>query len=111
MTDTTEDELHIELDPVDPPEVAAADTTDPQAGLEALKAQLAEETSRREAAERQRDHANQSAEQARGEAKNSDQALIANAIERVKVESGVLKSQYRDALVAQDFDTAADIQQ
>lgn len=113
MTDTPDEDLEIKIEGAETPHVngATPDATDPAAGLEALKAQLADETARREAAERQRDHANQSAEQARGAAKDSDQALIANAIERVKVESGVLKTKYRDALVAQDFDAAADIQQ
>jgi len=114
MVDTpNDDELNIELDGAEPPKVNghAADATDPTAGLEALKAQLAEEKQAREAAERRADHANQSAEQAREGAKNSDLSLLANAIERVKVESGVLKSKYRDALAAQDFDAAADVQQ
>lgn len=79
-------------------------------GLEALKAQLERERQARLDAERRANEAAQNAYQAQNEAQDSNLHLVSNAIETVKQQNDILKANYRDAMAAQDFETAADIQ-
>lgn len=78
--------------------------------LEDLKAQLEQEKQARLEAERRAHEHETSFYQAKNETKNSNLHLVANAIETVKQTNSVLKANYREAMFAGDYDTAADIQ-
>lgn len=79
-------------------------------GLEALKEQLERERQGRIEAERRANEAAQNAYQAMNEAQDSNLHLVTNAIETVNQTNSILKSNYRDAMAAGDYDTAAEIQ-
>lgn len=78
--------------------------------LEALKKQLEEERKGRQEAMRRASEAEQSAYAAQGEVQDTSLHLVSNAIDTVRQNNNILKSNYREAMAAQDFDTAADIQ-
>jgi len=75
-----------------------------------LKRQLEAERNSRAEAERRAAQAAQESHQARNEAQDTNLHLVVNAIETVKQNNAILKANLRDAMAAQDFDTAADIQ-
>lgn len=123
-----DDIVDIEIDNVEKTEneaqpdeviVEAAETEEPEEpevkteidkSLEDLKAQLNRERQARLDAER-RAHENESSlYQAKNETKSSNLHLVTNAIETVRQANDVLKTNYRDAMAMQDYDTAADIQ-
>lgn len=79
-------------------------------GLETLKEQLERERKARAEAERRANEAAQSAYYAHNEAQDSNLHLVANAIDTVNQTNSILKSNYRDAMAAGDYDTAAEIQ-
>lgn len=105
-----EDIAIADAPPADPPAPAPADAPAIDEGLERLKAQLEAEKQARINAERQVNDFAQREHAARNEAQDANLNLIANAIETVKQNNDLLKASYRDAMAAQDFDTAADIQ-
>ena len=78
--------------------------------LEALKKQLEEERRGRQEAMRRASEAEQSAYAAQGEVQDTSLHLVSNAIDTVRQNNNILKSNYREAMAMQDFDTAADIQ-
>ena len=78
--------------------------------LEALKKQLEEERKGRQEAMRRANEAEQSAYAAQGEVQDTSLHLVSNAIDTVRQNNNILKSNYREAMAMQDFDTAADIQ-
>lgn len=78
--------------------------------LEALKKQLEEERKGRQEAMRRASEAEQSAYAAQGEVQDTSLHLVSNAIDTVRQNNNILKSNYREAMSAGDFDTAADIQ-
>ena len=78
--------------------------------LDALKKQLEEERKGRQEAMRRASEAEQSAYAAQGEVQDTSLHLVSNAIDTVRQNNNILKSNYREAMAAQDFDTAADIQ-
>ena len=78
--------------------------------LEALKKQLDEERRGRQEAMRRANEAEQSAYAAQGEVQDTSLHLVSNAIDTVRQNNNILKSNYREAMAMQDFDTAADIQ-
>jgi hypothetical protein len=78
--------------------------------LEALKKQLEEERKGRQEAMRRASEAEQSAYAAQGEVQDTSLHLVSNAIDTVRQNNNILKSNYREAMAMQDFDTAADIQ-
>lgn len=79
-------------------------------GLDTLKAQLERERQARLDAERRANEAAQNAYYAQTEAQDSNLHLVTNAIETVKQTNDILKSNYRDAMAAGDYDIAAEIQ-
>lgn len=79
-------------------------------GLEAIKAQLERERQARLDAERRANEAAHNAYQAQNEVQDSNLHLVTNAIETVKQQNDILKANYRDAMAAQDFEIAAEIQ-
>lgn len=78
--------------------------------LEALKKQLEEERKGRQEAMRRASEAEQSAYAAQGEVQDTSLHLVSNAIDTVRQNNNILKSNYREAMATQDFDAAADIQ-
>jgi len=84
---------------------------DPEQGLESLKQQLEKERLTRIEMERRAREYAQSAMQAKNEAQDSNLHLVTNAIESVKQNTEVLKSNYSQAMSAGDYDRAAEFQQ
>lgn len=82
----------------------------PEEGIDALKAQLASERARADAAEASRREADARANQASARAQGSDLGLVTNAIEMVKQQQGQLKNAYAAALQDGDFGAAAEVQ-
>jgi len=80
-------------------------------GVEALKAQLAQERRRAQEAERREREALQNANRAQTDVHETNIRLVDNAIATKKQESASLKQQYRDALMNGDYDTAAEAQE
>ena len=78
--------------------------------LEALNKQLEEERKGRQEAMRRASEAEQSAYAAQGEVQDTSLHLVSNAIDTVRQNNNILKSNYREAMAMQDFDSAADIQ-
>jgi hypothetical protein len=78
--------------------------------IDALKDQLDRERKARAEAEKRANEANQTAYQYQNEAQDTNLHLVTNAIETVNQTNFILKSNYRDAMLQNDFDTAADIQ-
>ena len=76
-----------------------------------LKKQLDNETSLRIAAEHRAQEAAESEARARGEVQGTQLDLIKNALEGTVQTSKSLKAEYAAALAAQDFDTAAEVQE
>lgn len=91
------EEVEEEKDPVDN-------------SLETLKEQLERERQARAEAERRANEAAQTAYQAQAEVQDSNLHLVTNAIETVSQTQSILKANYRDAMSAGDYDTAAEIQ-
>jgi hypothetical protein len=80
-------------------------------GIEELKRRLeAERQLRLDAEKRAREYA-QRETSARNEIQDSNLTLVTNAIETVKQNNSILKSNYREAMSVGDFDRAAEIQE
>lgn len=80
-------------------------------GVEELKRRLEEERRLRlDAEKRAREYA-QRETSARNEVQDSNLTLVTNAIETVKQNNSILKSNYREAMSVGDFDKAAEIQE
>jgi len=117
IDDANDDPIEIELiddSPVEEEiviEKAEEKSSDPvDSGLEALKEQLEKERQARVEAERRANEAAQNAYYAQNEAQDSNLHLVSNAIETISQTNAILKSNYRDAMAAGDYDTVADIQ-
>lgn len=133
---TTHEEIQIDLDEVDAAKAKAAgdkkepkkdpvevvrtdgttkvDATDAaktEEGLERLKKQLEGETAARIAAEHRANESAESEARARGEMQGTQLDLIKNELDHVTQSSKSLKAEYSAALAAQDYDTAADVQE
>lgn len=78
--------------------------------LEALKMRLEEEKKARLDAEKRAREAFENANRANSATQNANLALVNNVIERFKNENEQLKAAYRDAMSANDYDRAAEIQ-
>ena len=80
-------------------------------GVEALRRRLESERQLRiEAEKRAREYAHRETS-ARNEIQDSNLTLVTNAIETVKQNNSILKSNYREAMSVGDFDRAAEIQE
>ena len=89
-------------------EDAPKDSVD--SSLDALKEQLDRERKARAEAEKRANDASQTAYQYQTEAQDTNLHLVTNAIETVNQTNFILKANYREAMMQNDFDTAADIQ-
>jgi hypothetical protein len=118
IEDNAEDRLELDLgDDPKPAEDIIVEKSEEKAPadpvedtLEALKKQLEEERKGRQEAMRRASEAEQSAYAAQGEVQDTSLHLVSNAIDTVRQNNNILKSNYREAMAMQDFDTAADIQ-
>jgi len=122
MADNDE-QIEIQLEDADKPsqqpevkvvkaeEVPAGRDVEPEQGLEALRAQLEKERLTRIEMERRAREFAASAMQAKNEAQDSNLHLVTNAIESVKQNTEVLKSNYAQAMSSGDYDRAAEYQQ
>lgn len=118
IDDANDDPIEIELTDDTPAEepIVVEKTEDlvkedpVDSGLEALKEQISRERQARAEAERRANEASQTAFQAQNEAHDTNLHLVSNAIETVNQTNSILKSNYRDAMAAGDYDMAADIQ-
>lgn len=117
-----EDQIEIELDPTDnrgaDPEIRVVDAEksknreiEPEEGLQSLRNQLEKERATRIEMERRAREMAATAFQAKNEAQDSNLHLVTNAIESVKQNTEVLKSNYSQAMSAGDYDRAAEYQQ
>lgn len=120
------EQIEIELDDVNKPaktdekddiKVVKAEETSAKTeivgeeGIEELKRRLeAERQLRIEAEKRAREYAHRETS-ARNEVQDSNLTLVTNAIETVKQNNSILKSNYREAMSVGDFDKAAEIQE
>jgi hypothetical protein len=78
--------------------------------LETLKEQLEAERKARQEAQRRASEAERSAYVAHGEVQDTSLHLVSNAIDTVRQNNDILKSNYREAMSMGDYDSAADIQ-
>ena len=91
--------------------VAANDSQTPEDGIAELKARLEQEQKARAEAERRAHEYQHNAHRAQSEVQDSNLMLIKSAIDSVKQNNESLKTNYRDAMAAGDFDAAAQIQE
>lgn len=124
------DQIEIELDPADEPEMSAQDdvvvetveekvektakqavedTIDPEEGINDLKNKLQEEQRRRLEAESRAQAAIQRQYQAQNETEDANFALVEGAIKTVTKDGEVLRDAYKEALAVGDYDKAAEI--
>lgn len=103
--DTTTEEPVVVVEKTEDKEVDPIDNS-----LETLKEQLERERQARAEAERRANEASQTAYQAQIEMQDSNLHLVSNAIETVNQTQSILKANYRDAMAAGDYDSAAEIQ-
>lgn len=82
----------------------------PDDGISELKKSLEKERQARLDAEQRAQKAFQQAQQAKVEKSDSDYQLVVNAIETVKGQSEQLKAAYAEAMSAQDYARAAEVQ-
>lgn len=121
-----DDQIEIQVDEVEKksadPEikVVAADESSargnardiaPEDGMEALRQQLEKERATRMEMERRAREFAQTAYLAKNEAQDSNLHLVTNAIETVKQQTEILKSNYAAAMSSGDYERAAEIQQ
>lgn len=125
MAKDEKDDTVVEIDVGTPEKQASNDTVkvekaeeapereeiEPAEGIEALKAQLERERAARIAAEKRAHEATEISVRAQGEVQDSNLSLIINAIETIKQNADVLKSNYREAASSQDWERVAEIQQ
>lgn len=116
MADEPEDEVIVET-PVVEGETEIQKVIEPEEGIEALRARLAESDAARATAEanaaeatRRANAAHTSAADAHKEKTESDLALVTNAIESLGQSQGVLKANYAAAAAAGDWDAASEAQ-
>jgi len=118
IEDNSEDQLEIDLgeDPKPEDDIIVEKSeekapSDPvEDTLEALKEQLEAERKARQEAQRRASEAELSAYAAQGEVQDTSLHLVSNAIDTVRQNNDILKSNYREAMSAGDYDSAADIQ-
>jgi len=83
---------------------------EPEEGIEQLRGRLAAESAARQDAETRARNAEARASHAGSQADTSNIMVVESGLSQIKQQQDILKGQYRDALVAQDYDKAADIQ-
>jgi hypothetical protein len=119
IEDNAEDRLELDLGDIPKPaediivekseeKSSVADSIDDT--LDALKKQLDEERKGRQEAMRRANEAEQSAYAAHGEVQDTSLHLVSNAIDTVRQNNNILKSNYSEAMSLNDYDRAADIQ-
>ena len=93
------------------PEEAKAPVISADEGIQEMKRRLEMERRAREEAERRAYEAQQQAQRASSEVKDTNYQLVVNAIETVKGRSEQLKSAYKEAMSVGDYDKLAEIQE
>jgi hypothetical protein len=93
------------------PLVEAKKEDDVQAALEKLQKKLKKEESLRKKAEKEAYEASLRANQASSDVENSNLTLVTTAIDTVKRDQEILKSNLRDSMSVGDYDKAAEIQE
>lgn len=88
----------------------AAREIEPEEGLQMLRDQLEKERAARIEADKRAQQAMATASHAKNEVQDSNLHLVTNAIETVKQNADVLKTNYREAMSVGDFDRAAEVQ-
>lgn len=111
LSETEKKSAEGDVEVVKAEEVVEKPQIEPAEGIEALKAQLEREKAARIAAEKRAHEAAEASVKAQTEVQDSNLSLIVNAIETIKQNAEVLKTNYRDAAAAQDWDRVAEIQQ
>ncbi|CAB4145460.1 hypothetical protein UFOVP1518_65 [uncultured Caudovirales phage] len=86
-------------------------SVEPEDGIEDLKRRLNEERAARIDAENKARNAYQHAQRATSEVDSTNLQLVSNAIDTLKRDNDIFKSNYRDAMSIGDFERAADIQE
>jgi hypothetical protein len=109
------DEVVVEGADAAPVEVTKTDEAppkpvDPEEGIRKLRADLDNERAARAAAEQRANQAEHGIAQAQNQVQDTNLNLVNNAIERVKQNVDVLKSNYAAAAAAGDYSAMADIQ-
>ena len=119
IEDNTEENLEFDLgeDPKPAEDIIVEKSEDKPSNdspvedtLEVLKAQLEKERQGRQEAQRRASEAEQSAYAAQGEVQDTSLHLVSNAIDTVRQNNDILKSNYREAMSMGDYDSADDIQ-
>jgi len=91
--------------------IADNDSQTPEDGIAELKLRLEQEKKLRLEAETRAHQATQTATKAAAEVQDSNLQLITGAIDKIKRESDYLKSHFREAMAAGDYDAAAQVQE
>lgn len=118
----TEKEIEIDFDAVEKaakePEIKIEDAKETlpaeisaEEGIETLKKRFEEERLGRIEAEKRADAAARVAHEARGQVDEGNLHLVNSAIDSLKRESGILKTNFRAAMANNDYDAAADAQE
>lgn len=94
-----------------PPPVETKKEDDVQAALEKLQKKLKKEEGLRKKAEKEAYEASLRANQASSDVENSNLTLVTTAIDTVKRDQEILKSNLRDSMSVGDYDKAAEIQE
>ena len=94
-----------------PPPVETKKEDDVQAALEKLQKKLKKEEGLRKKAEKEAYEASVRANQASSDVENSNLTLVTTAIDTVKRDQEILKSNLRDSMSVGDYDKAAEIQE
>jgi hypothetical protein len=84
--------------------------TDPEEGIESLRAQLEDARRARDEAEKRANQASDVAYRATTESQENQMHLVTNAIETVRQNNEILKANYRAAMSVDDYDSAVEIQ-
>jgi prepilin-type processing-associated H-X9-DG protein len=91
--------------------IADNDSQTPEDGIAELKLRLEQEKKLRLEAETRAHQATQTATKAAAEVQDGNLQLITGAIDKIKRESDYLKSHFREAMAAGDYDAAAQVQE
>ena len=93
------------------PEISKKEVSEPDEGIQELKAKLEQERAARIEAEKHARMAYESAADAKNEVQDTNLQLVRNAIDTVKRNNDILKYNYSEAMAVGDYGKAAEIQE
>ena len=93
------------------PENAKNDVSEPEEGIQELKAKLEQERAARIEAQKHARMAYETAADAKNEVQDTNLQLVRNAIDTVKRNNDILKYNYSEAMAVGDYNKAAEIQE